>query len=117
MSQIIITGNNVVQNGKNNQFVYDFPNSVNLTDCEICVHSVTIIYSWFNISSTVYNNQTFSHQWYDNTTSSYETFYDTLVNCGKAYGILINEPLYIEVNGNHESNWIGLLKDNWFNEC
>jgi hypothetical protein len=77
MSSIIITGSNVV-NSNNNEFVYNFPSTTNLSNCEITVQSIQINYCWFNISASVYNNNTFSYQWYDNTTSTYSTYNVTL---------------------------------------
>lgn len=83
MSQIIITGNNVVPNGRNSEFIYNFPNSVNLAGCEICVQSVTIFYSWFNISAATYNNNQFSYSWLDASGTGYT-----------AYPIVIPDGLY-----------------------
>jgi hypothetical protein len=72
-SSIIITGTNVV-NQNNNEFVFNFPSTVSLTNCEIAVQSIQLFYSWFNISQTAYNNTTFQYQWYNNTTETYDSF-------------------------------------------
>ena len=76
-SNIILTGANAY-NSNNNDFVFKFSRTQNLQNFECCLQSLSIYYSWFNISSTAYNNNTFSYQWYDNTTAAYVTYYVTL---------------------------------------
>lgn len=76
-SNIILTGANAY-NTNNNDFVFKFSRTQNLQNFECCLQSLSIYYSWFNISSTAYNNNTFSYQWYDNTTAAYVTYYVTL---------------------------------------
>ena len=53
---------NIVQDGLNNKLVYKFPNSVVFKDKYIAVSSISMYYSWFNITS-VYLNNTFSYTW------------------------------------------------------
>jgi hypothetical protein len=48
----------------NNQLVYNFPNSVKFKDDYIAVSSISIYYSWFNISLPL-ANQYLSYTWYD----------------------------------------------------
>lgn len=69
MFVIVLTASNVVPDGNNNSFVYNFPNSVVLKDKFIAVSSVTMYYSWFNIQSTKQNN-TFSYTWTVGTTTT-----------------------------------------------
>jgi hypothetical protein len=45
------------------------------------------------------------------------TFTDTLIECSKAYGITINEPKYIEVEGKKPKDWTDTLKSQFFKEC
>jgi hypothetical protein len=45
------------------------------------------------------------------------TFTDTLIQCSKAYGITINEPKYIEVEGKKPKDWTDNLKSQFFKEC
>lgn len=73
MSQIIITGSNVI-NTANNEFVFNLPTTVDFTGLEICVQSIQIMYSWDSINASLYNNANFSYQWYNNTTGDYDTF-------------------------------------------
>jgi hypothetical protein len=62
MFVIVLTGSDVVQDGKNNSFVYNFPNSVVLKDKFIAVSSITMYYSWFNVTTSL-NNNTFTYTW------------------------------------------------------
>ena len=69
MKTIVLNSSNLVNNGLNNQFVYVFPNSVNIKNSYIAVASVAIYYSWFNISAALGNNK-FSYTWYSTGTST-----------------------------------------------
>lgn len=62
MRTICLTSQNLVADGQNNKLVYNFPNSVQFKDNYISVSSVSIYYSWFNISSLLANN-TFQYTW------------------------------------------------------
>ena len=62
MFVIVMNGTNIVQDGNNNKLVYRFPNSVVLKDKYIAVSSISMYYSWFNIT-TVYTNNTFTYTW------------------------------------------------------
>lgn len=57
-----MNSNNLVQNGRNNQMIYRFPNSVQFKNSMITFVSCSIYYSWFNISASLGNN-TFSYNW------------------------------------------------------
>jgi hypothetical protein len=69
MKTIVLNSSNLVNNGLNNQFVYLFPNSINIKNSYISVASVAIYYSWFNISKALGNNS-FSYTWYSTGTST-----------------------------------------------
>lgn len=56
MFVLVLNQSNIVQDGQNNKLVYRFPNSVNLTNKYVAVSSVTMYYSWFNITSALGNN-------------------------------------------------------------
>lgn len=62
MFVLVLNASNVVNDGTNSSYVYNFPNSVSLTDKYIAVSSVTLYYSWFNID-TKYNNISFTYTW------------------------------------------------------
>lgn len=62
MFVIVMNGTNIVQDGLNNKLVYKFPNSVVFKDKYIAVSSISMYYSWFNIT-TVYANNTFTYTW------------------------------------------------------
>lgn len=62
MRVIVLNQSNLVQDGQNNKMVYKFPNSVQFKNNQIAVSSVSMYYSWFNITSALGNN-TFSYTW------------------------------------------------------
>lgn len=71
MRTIIINGNNVVPNSLNDTYTYRFPNgAVNFSNDQIAVASISMYFSWFNITSATtgsqYNNNIFQYTWYDN---------------------------------------------------
>jgi hypothetical protein len=53
---IVLTSANVVPDGNNNSFVYNFPNSVTFPNHQIALQSATMYYSWDNISAALSNN-------------------------------------------------------------
>ena len=63
MRTIVVNANNLVPDGQNNKFIYNFPNSVQFKDTYIAVQSVQMYYSWYNISAVLGNN-TFNYIWY-----------------------------------------------------
>jgi len=69
---------NIVQDGLNNKLVYKFPNSVVLKDKYIAVSSISMYYSWFNISTTLGNN-TFTFTW---TAGAVTTTYTIIIPDG-----------------------------------
>jgi hypothetical protein len=91
-STIILNRNNIVQNGLNNTFEYQFlGNSVNFKDQEIALTSLQIYNSQFNISGSLYNNNSFSVQ--VPTAATYSTISITLPNGYYSYDDISN---YIE---------------------
>jgi len=101
-SNIILTGQNAADSN-NNSFVFKFSKTVNLDKFVVCLQSLSIYYSWFNILNSVYYNSTFSYQWYNNTTELYDTFYITLPD--GLYGIAdINAYMqFVFIQNNHYS--------------
>jgi hypothetical protein len=71
MRVIVLNQNNLVQDGQNNKLIYKFPNSVQFKNNHIAVSSVSMYYSWFNITSA-YSNNSFSYTWVvGSTTTTY----------------------------------------------
>ena len=70
MFVIVMNGTNIVQDGNNNKLIYKFPNSVNFKDKYIAVSSISMYYSWFNITS-VYTNNTFTYTWNGTVNKTY----------------------------------------------
>jgi len=60
---IILNSNNVSPNGTNSQYTYNFINgALNIPENSLmCISNVTIPYSWFNVNSSQYNNNTFQY--------------------------------------------------------
>lgn len=59
---LVLNQNNIVPDGNNNKLVYKFPNSIKLTDKYIAVSSISMFYSWFNITAAQ-NNNVITFQW------------------------------------------------------
>lgn len=78
MRTIILNSNNVVDNGFNDTYKYNFPvGAVSFKNDAIAVASVNMYYSFFNITSATtnsqYNNNTFQYIWYTSTGSTTHT--------------------------------------------
>lgn len=78
MFVIVFTSANLEDTPNKNTYVYNFPNSINLKDKYIAVSSVSLYYSWFNITDTMANN-VFSYTW---TVGSTSTTYNVLIPNG-----------------------------------
>jgi hypothetical protein len=71
MRTLVLNQTNLVPDGQNNKLVYSFPNSVKFSKAFLAVSSISMYYSWFNIS-TALNNNTFSYTWVaGGTTTTY----------------------------------------------
>lgn len=80
VSTIILTQDNIVNlNNGNNQLVFKFPNSVRLSNHAIAVSSISMFYSWFNITA-LFQNNTFQYSWVDNTGTI--SYYDVVIPDG-----------------------------------
>lgn len=107
MRVIVLNSNNLVQDGQNNKLVYKFPNSAYFKNNYIAVSSVSMYYSWFNITSTYTNNQ-FSYTWTNGgTTTTYNiTIPDGLyevstLNNFLQYTFIQNGNYLIDASGNN----------------
>lgn len=69
MFVIVLNQNNIVQDGQNNKLVYKFPNSVVFKDKYIAVSSISMFYSWFNITASSRNNY-FTYTWTSGSTTT-----------------------------------------------
>lgn len=69
MFVIVLNQNNLVQDGQNNKLVYKFPNSVVFKDKFIAVSSISMYYSWFNITAQAQNNY-FTYTWTAGSTTT-----------------------------------------------
>jgi hypothetical protein len=62
MFVLVLNQTNLVNDGQNNKLVYRFPNSIELKNKFIAVSSISMFYSWFNITQ-VDGNNTFTYTW------------------------------------------------------
>ncbi len=53
---LVLNQTNIVSDGQNNKLIYKFPNSVAFKDMYIAVSSISMYYSWFNITEASKNN-------------------------------------------------------------
>lgn len=78
MRTIVLNQSNVVQDGNNNTLIYRFPVSANFKDNYVAVSSLSMFYSWFNISNSLGNNK-LSFNWVNaNSTNNYTTYTVTI---------------------------------------
>lgn len=61
---VILNKSHIVANTSNSVFQYKFNSSINFKDAGMSLSSLNIFNSWFNISSSLQNNQ-FSYKWFD----------------------------------------------------
>lgn len=78
MRIIVLNSSNVVSNGLNSTLIYKFPNSVLFKGNSIAVSSISMYYSWFNISAAQGNN-VFSYTW---TVAAVTTTYTIVIPDG-----------------------------------
>lgn len=74
MKTLILSGKNVVSNGYNDTYKFDFPSgAVSFKNDQLALTSISMYYSWENISSSNtggnYNNNSFSYIWLGTTYS------------------------------------------------
>jgi hypothetical protein len=68
MKTLILNSSNVVQDGTNAKFIYNFPQGgYTFKDDLIAIQSVSMYFSAFNVT-TKFNNNSFSYIWVDGTT-------------------------------------------------
>ena len=72
MRTIVLNQNNIYPDGENNKLIYRFPNSVQFKNTYIAVQSITMYYSWYNVSSALGNNK-FSYT-YNNSSGAIITY-------------------------------------------
>jgi len=107
MFVIVLNQNNLVQDGQNNKLVYRFPNSVLFKDKFIAVSSISMYYSWFNITSN-FSNNSFTYTWTSGsvTTTYTITIPDGLyeisdINSYAQYVMIQNSTYWIDSSGNY----------------
>jgi hypothetical protein len=99
MFVLVLNASNVLNDGTNSTYIYNFPNSMQLTDKYIAVSSVTLYYSWFNID-TKYINTSFTYTW-------------TLGGVSTTFTINIPNGLYNITDINAYCQWI-MIQNNHY---
>jgi hypothetical protein len=98
MRILVLNQNNLVPDGQNNRLIYKFPNSTYFKGNSIAVSSVSMYYSWFNITSA-YQNNTFSYTW---TVAGVTTTYPVVLPDGLYEIPQINAYLqFVMINNGH----------------
>jgi hypothetical protein len=90
---LVLNQSNIVQDGQNNKLDYNFPNSVLFKDKQIAVSSISMFYSWFNITQA-YNNNTMSYNWVSGTGVNAQSSGSPVLNSTYTYTITIPDGLY-----------------------
>lgn len=70
MSNTIVLNSSNIVGTDNNTMVYNFPSSVNFKNHKVAVESISINYSWYNISQAL-NNNSFSYVWWENAWTTF----------------------------------------------
>lgn len=98
MRILVLNQNNLVPDGQNNRLIYKFPNSTYFKGNSIAVSSVSMYYSWFNITAQ-YQNNTFSYTW---TVGGATTTYPVVLPDGLYEIPQINAYLqFVMINNGH----------------
>ena len=74
MRTLVLNSNNVVQDGLNNKLIFKFPNSAKFDKAYVAVASVSMYYSWFNVSAALGNN-VIGYTWGSQAASSLTYFF------------------------------------------
>lgn len=69
---VVINGNNVVSGSNNSSYTFSFQQTINFKEAQVALQSLSLYYSWVNISAA-YGNNTFQYVWYGSGTSSTTT--------------------------------------------
>ena len=90
-------------NNQNASFRYTFPYEIEFKNQEIGLASISIFYSFYNISSAKNNNK-FQYEWYDNTNNQMETFDVEFPDLIAEVSTLNNYFQYVMRSNNHYLN-------------
>lgn len=101
--QIILNSNNAVPNSRNCKYSYTFSQPMELKDKCIAVHSIQLYYSWYNISSLLYNNNTFQYKWFNNTNGLCDAIFTVNIPSGNYSfdDISLYLQAYMEAQGHY----------------
>jgi hypothetical protein len=107
MFVIVFNETNIVNDGENNKLVFRLPNSTNFTNKQIAVSSISMYYSWFNITSAFQNN-ILTYTWTSGTTTTTYTInipdglYEvSAINNYCQYVMIQNNTYWIDANGDN----------------
>jgi hypothetical protein len=109
MKTLIINSSNVISNSYNDTYTYKFPvGSVYFKNDQVGITSISIYYSWNNITSATtggqYNNNSFSYIWIDGTTHTItlpDGYYEVSdINAYLQSQMVVNTHYMTATNGN-----------------
>ena len=111
MKIIILNQSNLIPDGANNKLIYKFPNSITFKNNYIAVSSISLFYSWFNITTALGNN-TLQYTWTAGTTTTTYTItipdglYEIAdLNSIFQFNMTQNGTYLIDANGNNVFYW------------
>jgi hypothetical protein len=107
MFVIVFNQNSIVPDGQNNKLVYKFPNSTVLTNKYIAISSISMFYSWFNITA-LSNNNIFTYTW---TSGDVATTYTITIPDGLYEIVALNNLIQFNCI-NNGTYWISALGTN-----
>jgi hypothetical protein len=90
-------------NNQNASLRYEFPYEMEFTNQEIGLASLSLFYSFYNISAAK-NNNVFQYEWYNNSTSSMQTFDVIFPDLIAEVSTLNNYFQYVMRNNGHYLN-------------
>ena len=90
---IILNSSNVVAGTNNSKYVYKFTTPQTFSDNSIALNTLNCYYSWYNINSTLYNNNVFQYKWFNSAGSLADTFTVTIPD---GFYSIISINLYLQ---------------------
>lgn len=61
---VVLNSSHIVKGSKNSTLKYNFESAQKFENAQVCLNTINIYFSWFNISSNLNNNK-FSYKWFD----------------------------------------------------
>lgn len=116
MKTIVVTGTHVQSNSDNCRYQYEFPrdSGKSFNDKELAVAGVMMYYSWPNIHSSKYSNNTFSYKWIDGSTNTVtlpDGFYDASSLNAYLQSVMVTNGHYLEDDSGNYVYYLEILEN------